>query len=536
MRRPVAPQGRPQTRLLTLPAPTRGIYVSQSPAATPRDSSGRPLQDTAEVIENWFPTQRGIRVRGGLLAQATTGGNAVVSMWSFTNPTTPRLFAATETAIYDMSSLDPDTAPTADVTGQTAGYYSTQQIGTVGGDFLYAVNGVDAAQLFDGGTWQAVDGSSTPIAITGSADTSTFSDVWLYRSRLFFVQKASLTAWYLPVDSVGGEVSSVSLAGTFQRGGSLLFGASWSLDAGDGIDDKCVFVSTEGEIAVFEGADPSSASDWRLVGRYDSARPLGINAKMQAGGDLVVATVDGIISLQQAVQKDVASLTLNAISRPIEPIWQFEAQNVSEPVEAIKWSENSLGLFVFPGSQRLPTVNLLTGAWGVQTGWNPTCGTVFIDRCFIGTSDGSIYSVDETGADDGVPYTAKYCHAFQNVQNPSSYKRAQFVRPTFYSSGDVSFLASIAEDFSTAFPPAPNADVGTTTAYMTWDVDNWDEDIWWSDSIEQERTGLVTEWTSVAGEGYALAPQIQITSGSGQKPVIELVRIDMGLEIGGGVV
>lgn len=32
----------------------------------------------------------------------------------------------------------------------TGGYYSTAMIGTVGGDYLYAVNGANKPQLYDG--------------------------------------------------------------------------------------------------------------------------------------------------------------------------------------------------------------------------------------------------------------------------------------------------------------------------------------------------------------------------------------------------
>ncbi|TIR78102.1 MAG: hypothetical protein E5X19_32465, partial [Mesorhizobium sp.] len=74
------------------------------------------------------------------------------------------------------------------------------------------------------------------------------SFVWTYRSREFFIEKNTLTAWFLPVDAISGAASDFSLAGVFQKGGSLLCGGTWSLDAGDGVDDKCVFISTKGEV------------------------------------------------------------------------------------------------------------------------------------------------------------------------------------------------------------------------------------------------------------------------------------------------
>lgn len=44
--------------------------------------------------------------------------------------------------------------------------------------------------------------------------------VWVYKNRLFFVEKDSLNAWYLPVDSIGGAAEKFPLGGVFTRGGS----------------------------------------------------------------------------------------------------------------------------------------------------------------------------------------------------------------------------------------------------------------------------------------------------------------------------
>ena len=43
-----------------------------------------------------------------------------------------------------------------------------------------------------------------------------------------------MNAWCLPLNAVGGELIYIPLSGAARKGGSLLFGASWSIDAGDG--------------------------------------------------------------------------------------------------------------------------------------------------------------------------------------------------------------------------------------------------------------------------------------------------------------
>lgn len=525
MRRPARQKAR--SRIVTLQPPIKGLMLDQPPGGA--DPLG------AEVIENGIPTNRGIRVRGGLQKSATVGADPVLSLFAYRKSGGDALFAATASAVFDISAFDPDTPPAAEFSGQTSGYYAAQQIGTGGGDYLYAVNGTDSPRLYDGAAWTAITGASTP-AITG-VTTSALSHVWLYRSRLFFVQKNTLVAWYLPVDSIGGAALDASLAGIFQRGGSLMFGATWSLDSGDGLDDKCVFVSTEGEIAIYEGSNPADPADWNLVGRYDVAMPLGINSSMQAGGDLLIATVDGIVPLSEIIQKDPAALSLSAVTRPIETLWRRVTTGLSNPVELLKWSDRGLGVVTLPEWSGTLVVNLQTGAWAVETGWIANCAETFIGKAYIGRSDGSICAIDETGADDGEAYTFRMCWAFNDLGDPASYKVAQMVRPSFFAPNDVAFRAGIATDYTPDFPVAPaRADIVADDSYLIWDVGNWDEKLWWSESVDSQGVGIVAKWRTVIGDGYAMAPTIQITSGQVTKPNIEIVRLDIAFEVGGSVV
>ncbi|MEM9523122.1 MAG: hypothetical protein AAF982_03875 [Pseudomonadota bacterium] len=597
MRRPV--NRRKVSKVVSISAPTRGLVVNQPIAASDPSS--------AEVVQNFLPTRRGLKVRGGI-SRAAYVADPVMRLFSYADPLSPVFLAATADAIYPITSLDPIKAPTAVVAGLTSGAYSVQQIGTVGGSFLICVNGADDMQLFDGSTWNPVNaqavnqlsydaltsdfvvgelvtgatsGASAPIvainptgatagtlklgAITsgpfqdneaiGSASgaatangpsssasavtitgvgTDDLCHVWLYRNRLFFVEANTLSAWYLPVDSIGGAAQAVSLAGVFKRGGALLLGATWSLDSGDGIDDKCVFVSTGGEVAIFEGADPSSLTHWTLVGRYDIGRPLGKNATMQAGGDLLVATVDGIVPLSQVIQKDPAALSLAAVTKPIEKIWNFEAGRAAGAVELLKWTDGNLGCVVLPDAERMLTVNLQTGAWGEQTGWRAECAGLFGNDAYIGRGDGRIYRINDTGTDDGTSFTARYCHSFNDFGNAATYKRAQMVRFAFFSGSEFNYKAEAAFDYNIDFTSAPGP-ASVSVDFLIWGVGNWGESLWYGDETVAE-TSLTTEWRSVTGAGYTIAPMLQITSGGVAALNLEMVRVDLSFEEGGVVV
>lgn len=495
-----------------------------------------PNDAAAVVLDNWVPLATGIRIRGGSYRVASIG-DPVVSLFSYRTGGSHSIFAASDTDIYDVTApADPDVAPTASVTSQTEGYYSTQQIGTAGGNFLYAVNGADEAQLYDGSAWTAINGASTP-AITG-VGTDDLSQVWLYASRLFFVEQSTTRAWYLDVDSVGGAATSFDLRAIFQKGGSLLFGASWSTsDAGDGLDDRCIFVSDQGEVAVYVGTNPSSASTWAKQGLYKIPKPLGKNAFTRVAGDVLVATVEGLVSIASATTRDAAALSLAAVSAPIEPDWRLEAsRRQSIGWEIAKWDEGNLGIITNPTENpesvtpQCFVVNLETGAWSRFTGWDARCVTVVNGTAYFGNNDGRILEVERGGDDDGALYTMQVCYHPETLGSPASHKVALMGRATFISSMAFNPKISVSVNYGREFPSAPPS--VTPSDASLWDSAVWDSAVWDGASPAYVRT----QWVSLGRDGFAFSPQVQISSGAAVATDAELIAFDMLYQMGGPVV
>lgn len=524
----VNPQA-PRMKHKTFPAPVRG-WIANENLATAQPGG-------AVVFDNWVATSTSVRPRGGSLKYATISTGPVLRMWTFKSGQVEEFFASDETNIFNITSVaDPSVIPSAAVTGQTSGYYSTAQISNAASaSYLYAVNGTDAARLYDGTTWTAITGVSSP-AITG-VTTSTLSFVWSFASRLFFIQKNTLSAWYLPVDSIGGAAQQFSLAGIFQLGGSLLFGGKWSLDSGDGLDDKCVFVSTEGEVAVYQGTNPASAADWQKVGVYRITAPMGANATMQAGGDLLIATEDGIVPISAAVNKDIAALSLAAVSANIEPEWKKEVINrKSLPWEIIKWPTNNMMVVSLPAvadslEPKCFAANLETGAWhGPFTGWDTRCLAHFADQGYFGTNAGTIHAMEVTGSDDGENYVAALVCSPDHMDAPGVTKTVHQARCIFKSNVPFNAKISASVNYSTDLPTAPSS-VADFDADL-WDVGLWDVALWDGGSS----TELSTKWVSIGKTGFSVSPQVQITCGITPKPVTELIAFDMLFENGGVMV
>lgn len=520
-RKGMEPTPKQPARAHTFPAPIRGWVLNENMTI--------PQPAGALVLDNWICTTTGILARGGS-ARHVPIGSAVTDLFTYRSGSAEVFFGATATSIFDISTFS-DTAPTAAITGQLSGKYSTAQFGTAGGDYLYAVNGTDDAQLFDGASWVAIDDVSTP-SITG-VDTNTLSHVWAFANRLFFVEKNTKVAHYLPVDSIGGAANEFSLAGVFKRGGSLLFGATWSLDAGDGLDDKCIFVSTEGEVAVYEGTNPGSAASWRKVGVYQITRPLGPKAIMQAGGDLIIATENGLIPISEAIRRDAAALELGAVSRVITPYWQqLVASTGGNPWEIVKWPQKNIMIISQPGDQNKTALvaNLQTGGWSRFTGWDTQCLGFYDESCFFGDSDGNVFRMETGGSDNGIPYSCVYLGQHEDLGAPGVEKTVPQMRATFKTETPINPAISAKTDYDESLSLSPSSGL-EDTGLSLWDDALWDVDFWGAGGVPEVKA----RWSSVGKTGRTIAPEVQLTFGITASPVVELVSIEAAFEIGATV-
>jgi hypothetical protein len=584
------------TRDVVFPAPTKG-WVQSGNITT----AG---MDQAEVLDNFFPTAQGARLRGGSSSYADIGA-AVVRMMVYSS-NTDTLFASTASGIYDAGRINGGGAAFADVYGLSGGDWSVTQISTSGGQFMVAVNGVDPAHYYNGSDWYPIVASAisnvgydaltsafavgevvtcTPhgetativsivqdsatagtlrvinvtaggfhdneaissasgaatangdsvagsaVTITG-VTTSTLNQVWLYKTRLFFTEKDSQSVWYLPVASIGGAAVEIPLGQIFRKGGNVLFGATWSLDSGSGIDDVCVFVSTNGEIAVYEGNDPSSAADWALRGVYEISRPLNKHSYFKAGGDLAILTEDGIIPISEALQKDRAALQAVAITYPIEDAWKAAIANRTTdfPITPTLWQSQALLMIGVPGGASGVTyvANARTGAWCRYTGWDVRCGAVASDRLYFGTNAGLVMLGQDGGSDAGVAYSGYYVPKFTDGGN-TGYKVANHAGLTVKSNVSPAFRMAAFSNY--AIGTYPTADPLRAESADTWGSGVWGTFVWGPGSAEY----AFTVWKVVRASGFSLSPAVVVTSNQTTLPAFEILATRLRYEVSNAI-
>ena len=370
--------------------------------------------------------------------------------------------------------------------------------------------------------------SAAPLAttLTGVAGSS-LSQVWSHKQRLFFTEKDSLSVWYLPVQSIGGAATELPLGAIFKRGGTLSFGASWSLDSGSGIDDVCIIVTNNGEIAVYEGDDPADANNWRLAGIYEISRPLNKHALFKAGGDLAILTEDGIIPVSEALRKDRAALQAVAISYPIEDAWKSAVANRSTefPVTPTLWQSQALLMIGVPGTGGIAYVaNARTGAWCRYTGWDVRCGAIANDRLFFGTNAGKVMRGQVGGNDDGLAYTGLYVPKFTEAGAPQV-KVANFAGVTVKATESPNFRMACFADY--AIGTYPNATPLGAESGDVWGAGVWGTFVWGSGAAER----AFTLWKGVRASGYSLAPAVVVTSNQASAPAFEILATRLRFEI-----
>ena len=499
---------RPQSQLKTYAAPTAGLVtavnLSQAPAST------------AVVLDNFLPYEAGSKPRGGYVVKATTESD-VTKLFQYRAGGVAEFFAADETKIYEFSQATPEgTALTATVTGQTSGEYSALETETAGGSFLTVVNGADPAQQYNGTSW------SVP-SFTG-VSSALLSHVWAYRNRQWFIEKNTMSAWYLGVNSVSGTATEFPLAGIFNLGGVLLFGETFSSDAGDGLDDRTIFVTDQGEVAIYSG-DP--AVDIALQGVYRMGEPLGRDAYFKVGGDVMICTREGLIPVSAVTSKDPGALQAQAVSRSIEPDWRESVQIGGAGWSVSKYERGGFAFIAPPTlSGQVPrgfAVSLRTGAWTTITGWDANTMAVLGDYPYFGSGT-SICQAETGGTDDGASFTCSICYQFDHLGAPAVIKRAGLARMTFRSRVSFNAKVSIASDYNTTFQSAPALSDPSATTDSLWDVSSWDVVDWGKGFSNYSVT---SKWESVSGQGFVLAPQVQILSAGVARVDCELVSIDL---------
>lgn len=459
----------------------------------------------AIVLDNIFPGVQEVSLRKGMVGFKTGFADPVHSLLVYNGPTFSKMFASTDNAIYDSTAAG---AIGASVATCTYGYWHYVNFATAGGSFLLAVNAVDNAKLYDGTTWTTITGVSVP-AITGIA-TDLLSGISLHKKRVWFIEEDSMSLWYLPAESIAGAATEFPVGSLFRKGGKVVSIGSWTLDGGQGSDDYFVIVTSNGEIAVYQGTDPASSATWALVGVYDAGIPVGRKPLIDFGGDLLYLSRNGLFPLSKLLQSTIIDRS-TAFSYKIDGAFLSAAETYSTNAswEMLPYRAGNFLIVNIPVSNDALSyqyvMNTITGAWCRFTGWNAFCWAIMGSDLYFG-GEAKVYQAWVGTDDDGTAITATWAQSYNSL-GYNGQKSISMIRPNFSLAGNATLVMAFDADFKT-FNSQTMITYTDGAASSLWDSALWDTGLW-----PVGLTTLEPKWTTVPGElGYMHSFRGQLTT------------------------
>jgi hypothetical protein len=232
---------------------------------------------------------------------------------------------------------------------------------------------------------------------------------------------------------------------------------TWTVASTNQTQQFAVFVSTEGEVAIYLGYDPASLRRGRLSGMARIGRPIGGRFWTRFGSEVVLITVDGFVPLSKVLMLDRSS-NHDAVSNKIDAAARL---SIAETPTTFGWCA-----MLYPTGNKLfinvPTaenatayqfvMNTITGAWCRYLGWNANVFETVQDSLYFGGNNGTIYQAEYGTDDDGASITGQMIPAFNYFGEKVRRKRFTQVRPTIIGLRDANVLLELVTDLNVGDP------------------------------------------------------------------------------------
>lgn len=506
----------------SVPAPIGGLNA--------RDSISKMPETDAYVMVNWLPGTTNIQVRNGSLSWVTGLPDWVETLMPYQaqNATSNKLFAASSTGIYDVTLTGAVGA--AVVTGQTSARDQYCVFGNASGNYLWVVNGVDYPQVYNASTWQQVTTVSAPIALTGGpSNLQNLIQAYSWQGRLLFIEKNTCKFHYLASGAISGALSTFDLSTIFRLGGNLVAFADWNALTMTGPQDYAAFISSVGEVLIYQGIDPSLPGSWSLVGRFRIGRPVGNRPVLKVGADIYVITADGLIPLSSMQMDERSQIGLESITSKIQNAvnndvasfgGNFGWETILHPIG------NKLILNVPHVTNNLQyqyVRNQITGAWTQFQGWNAACFALLGDSLFYG-GNGVVIQADVGQNDLGAAITTDLIPAYNYFGDETQNKMFTMFRAVFNSDAPVSATYALCTDFQQQSPLAALS--APASGGSPWNTSPWNTSPW--------TPGLSPRfsWQGGSGVGFNASLRVKTTSIAS---TVQLLSLDYSWQAAQGI-
>lgn len=440
-----------------------------------RDALSQMPPTDAIELENWFPDTDVLRVRKGTAYHAKDVGiGSIRTLAELTlSNGTKKLIAVAQSGsgptvfkFYDCSTAG-DVAAT-DISGGSTWSDGFWMHVNFNGYIFFAAYGTTSDVV----AWNGTGNVSSPAFEGPGGDDKLLCHITSFKKRLYFTEKDAASVWYGGIDQINGSGGSDNLTefpvdSQFRLGGYIMFCSTTNVSGQVDLDTLFVIVSSQGEVLVYGGDYPADPN-WRLVGHYFTAPPLGRRAFFHFGGTLNIITSTGIISTSELFRGVNELGQYNTISKKIdsEIITQaayFLTNTSLNPalVDTLTWQGIVfpkgkfllINLLVGQSGSLAFIMNLVTGAWCkfVMT-TTSNCWSLFKENLYFGGESQRVmqaWTGDEDVQSDGTgtySVAIKARQAYNYIDTTFNKKIVQFLQPVL-KTDDTDFVLGINTDF-----------------------------------------------------------------------------------------
>jgi len=493
-----------RVKSVSVPAPLGGLNSRDNLDAMPPTD--------AIVMSNFFPTVEKITTREGYASFCTgIGSGNVETLVNHNAGANNQLLAVGSDGV--LYQIDTGSA-VSKKTGLSNGRFQTAEFN---GNTLF-VNGTDTPFAWDGSS-----ASNLSITLSDSTSADTLKGVHVYKNRVYYFKGTDQNFYFsASVDTFQGNFTKfpLGLVGTF--GGNLIQIGTLTIDGGEGVDDNIAFIMSSGEVLVYSGTNPGSATDFALVGTFRIAEPINEpRAIAKLGGDLVLITKAGYIPLSLVLRYDLIGNEALALSEKIRGtvINQVKLTGSTTGWQIHLSADGSKLYFNYPTGDGTDPFNQhifnpITKAWSIFQNIPAHVFANFAGDTYFGTAGGKVYKVGGT-ADLTAAIEADISFAYNYFGDRGSVKRFSSIAPMLEALGDISFDFGVAVDQQA--PSGLNLSPGTFSSELaTWDEAEWDVDLYG----DTTGAGIIQKRKVVGRIGRSASLRIKVSSSSQQISIL----------------
>jgi len=470
-----------QAARVNVNAPTGGLNS--------RDSLAQMEATDAPQIVNWFPSQGKVITRKGYSEHATGLNGNVETLAELKDGAIKKFICCNSDEINDVTNP-------ASISNLGTGFTNARWQTVNMNANLLLFNGSDTPQVYDGS-------AITNSTISGSGLTPTELDGCnVHKNRLYTWSTDDSAFWYGSTNAIQGVLTKFDLAGIAPYGGNLIAMATWNHDGGDGVDDYALFLMSSGTALLYDGSDPSDATNWSLIGIYQIGEPLSVRSIIKVGGDVAIMTKPDFVFFSEVFKNGGAVTSQTKLSGvALESANAYSGNYGWEVVLYPKASTGGWLFFNVPVANNTTYkqygLNTITGAGFEFSNMNARTWGLYDNNLYFGES-GAIMKADDGLNDNGnnIPCTVQA--AYSDLGSPQEKVVNEF-RNTISVDGNVSLNTSVSFDYGSR---SVTQDVSSISLGTPWGSP-WGSP--WSPT-----NAIRNELVITSGEGVAVGMKIYV--------------------------